>query len=666
VESKAMTTTVNVLSGGLDVATLVDNLIAIDSQPITRMQKQTSTMQSKISAFQSVNSKISSLLTSVNNILYGGSSAPLTTAYSFQDRLENSLFASSKVTSSDESVVAATATKGNASGNYSITVSDLAQAKSMASDNFADINTATVGTGTISLTVGSGAATIINIDSTNNTLDGVRKAINAANVGVTATIINDGQANPYRLLLTSTETGTANAFTVTTNLSGGQALGFTEKQAAHDAVFNVNGIDIIKSSNTISDVIDGVTLSLKAKSASPVTLSVDTDMDSIVNGISGIISAYNAVNTYISSQFAYNQTTATAGILSGDFTLRNIQTQLQSALINSSSNRFTSYGVLSQVGIGFNRDGSLSLDESKLRHALSSDFTGVAALLLGDGTPANGVTATDNRVTFIGKTGDTQDGNYAVEVTALAQQASVTGSQVISSLAEAENLTITSGSTTVPVSLAAQDSLQQVLDKINAAFASAGFSATALNDGNGKIKITTNAYGSGQTVSIVSDKENASGSTGFGTSLITGTGTDIVGSINGHLATGSGTTLTGAVGQSEAGLSLSITQSTTGSYGSVTVAPSDQGVAGSSILGNLQSILKGITDPLEGPIHNATDSLSSNIKMINDQISAYQLRLDKEREMLTAQYNQADEALKMLTVNQASLENQLASLSSLK
>ena len=134
----------------------------------------------------------------------------------------------------------------------------------------------------------------------------MKNAINAANAGVTASIINDGSSNPYRLLLTADDSGIANSFTVADNLIGGQALGLSETQAAADAQFVVNGVSISKSSNTVSDVISGVTFTLKNQTAAAVTLSIGKDIDSIVKSLKDLVAAYNEVNSFISNQFTYN------------------------------------------------------------------------------------------------------------------------------------------------------------------------------------------------------------------------------------------------------------------------------------------------------------------------------------------------------------------------
>jgi flagellar hook-associated protein 2 len=654
------TSSIDLVNSVIDVQSIVDALIKIDSAPITQMQNQSSTLQSKISAYQSLNTKLATLQTQVDDILYNGDTAHLITPGSFAARLSGSIFSASKATSSNTNVLTATAGKNAANGTYSITVGNLAKARTDLSDGFLDSGTTLTGTGTLSISIGGAPAVDVTIDSTNNTLQGVADAINAKNAGVNAAVINDGSDQPYKLVITSSQTGIANSFTITDNLTGGKALNLVNKVLADDAKINVNGIDISRSSNTISDVISGATLNLVSTSATPTIVTVGADVDSMVNAMKDLVSAYNDINTAITSQTRYDTQTKTAGVLSGDSNIRDIQNKLQTIITGIVSNSYTTYSVLSQVGVNFNRDGSLSLDESKFRSAASSSLSSVAALFLGNGA------ISDSRVTYNSQTPATQAGTYSVQVTGLATQAAVTSSQPVATLSQDENLTITYGSSSpVQVSLATDDTLDAVLQKINAALSDAGVAASAVNDGTGAIKIYTNDYGSSQSITVVSDQANAPGSTGFGTTPVSNTGTDIAGTINGHAAVGSGLTLTGADTYPEEGLSLTITQTTTGSYGSITVTEGSTNPDGFSPMVNLRSALENITDPLSGPIHIMTDAYNQNIRTLNDRISDYQDRLEVRRQLLTAEYSKADQALRLLTLNQASLSAQTASLSNM-
>jgi flagellar hook-associated protein 2 len=647
------------MSNQLDVGSIVDGLMNIEKQPITNLQTEVQSLQGQVSAYQSLNTNLSSLSDKVNTLLYGNTDAPSAEPYSFADRLSTSAFAKCTVTSSDEDTVTATAANVNVGGSYSLTVGNLAQAQATNSTGLADKDKTSIGTGSITIKTGQKDPTIINITDSNNTLAGLQTAINDAGLGITATIVNDGSATPYKLMLSSKETGTANAFTISTNLSGGSAISFSNSQTAQDAEFVINGASVKRSSNTINDIINGVTFTLKNTTTSPVTLSLANDQDSIVSAIKDFVTAYNAVNTFINSQFAYNSSTQSAGVLAGDPTLRNVQSELQTPLAQGTSNRYTSLSVTGQAGLNFNSDGSLTLNESDFRTALSNNFTSVAALFLGDGTDKGTATSSDSRVTYNTKTSATQAGSYDVSVTSLAKQASATGSQPVTSLTDNETLSITCGTATAAVNLLQNDSLDMVLQRINSALTAQGIAATATDDGSGKVKIATSGYGSSQALTIVSNQGSVAGTTGFGISPITVNGTDIAGTIGGDIAVGKGLFLTGANDQPEQGLSLNIAQTQIGSYGTVTVAPDSDGVEGQSVLMNLSNMLSGITDPLSGPIHNAMDGLNQNITNLNDTISSDQDRLNTKQQSLTDEYNAANSALKMLQVNQAQLSASL-------
>ncbi len=660
--------TINLLSSGLDVQTIVDQLIQVERAPITRMETQSGTLQSRIKALQSLNTKLSTLLDKLNNALFKDETAPLNIPAGFERRFAKSIFAVRKAASSDESAVLASAAKGASVGSYAVTVSSLAKARTEASGNFADTDTTTVGTGTLVIQVGTKDAVTINVDETNNTLEGVAQAINNANAGVSATILNDGTSAPYRLLLTAKATGTVNAFTITDSLSGGQSLGLTETQAAVDARFTVNGISLTKSTNTVSDVISGVTFTLKAITAAPVEVTVENDTDAAIAGVKELITAYNEVNSYANSQAKYDADKKQAGILAGDVTLRNTLQRIQESLTGQIANNFTGgLQYVGEVGLKVNSDGSLSLDEAKLKSALESDLTGVAGLFLGDGAAATAesISASDSRVTYSSRTLATQAGTYSIEITSLAQRASVAGGQAVDTLAQDESLTVTYGGVQATADLLSGDSLQAALDKINAALAAAGMAATASDDGTGRIAVTTSGYGSSESITVASTLDNAAGGTGFSTTPTIASGTDIAGTINGNAAVGSGLTLTGASGNPEEGLSLNVAQSATGSYGTVTFAPATAAVDSDGILAKLRTVLKSVTDPLSGPIHRTTDGLNNSIKNLDKQISQYEDRLEVRRQQLLQEFYRADEALKMLTVTQSQLSSQLGTLTNL-
>ncbi|NOX75892.1 MAG: flagellar filament capping protein FliD, partial [Gammaproteobacteria bacterium] len=217
----------------------------------------------------------------------------------------------------------------------------------------------------------------VTIDSSNDTLDGIKAAINAAsdNTGVTATVINVDSGS--RLVLTSDKTGTADSLSITAGTVT-TALGLTDVAAAADAKFLVDGNLVTSASNTVTGVIEGVTLELNALAATGVTdtLTVARDLSAVKANVQAFVDKYNSLR-------------GTLGFLSkdklgGDSTLRGIESQFRTVLNTSPTGLTTTMGFLSEIGITTQRSGDLVLDQTVLDTALADDFTGVAELLADD------------------------------------------------------------------------------------------------------------------------------------------------------------------------------------------------------------------------------------------------------------------------------------------
>lgn len=375
----------------LDVPTLVSQLMAVERRPIDTLNTQITSYQTKISSFGTLSGLVSSFQTAAQNL---GTTLQKLAA-----------------TPSDPSVFSATAGSTAVPGNYTVEVSKLAQSQSLVAAGQAS-STAAIGNGTATtvtfdfgtisggtLTNGvySGAAftsngngtASITIDSTNNTLEGIRDAINSAAMGVTATIVNDGSGTPYRLALTSGSSGASNSMKITTSGgdgSIGSLLGYdpagaqnlTQTIAAQNADLTVNGIAITSASNTVSEAIQGVTLTLTNTTAAPASLTVARDTTAINTAASGFVDAYNALASQIKSRSAYATNGSAGGALAGDGTLRVMQDQLR-GIFNTPASGGT-LTSLAEVGIAFQKDGSLSLDSSKLNSAISANFSDVTNL----------------------------------------------------------------------------------------------------------------------------------------------------------------------------------------------------------------------------------------------------------------------------------------------
>lgn len=379
----ATTSSVASSSVGLDVQSLVSQLMASERRPIDKLNTRVTSYQAKISSFGTLKGLLSGFQTALKGL--------------------NTSFQSVNATSSDTSVASASAGSTAAAGTYALNVTKLAQAQSLVAAGQTSSATA-IGSGVATVVTfdfgttsgatftsnGSGTKTIT-IDGTNNTLQGISDAINAAQMGVSATIVNDGSGTPYRLALTSTSSGVSNSIKITTDAgdaavdgllahdpAGAQNL--TQTVAAQDAVFTVNGIALSNASNTITDAIQGVNLTLN-KEAATTTLTVTHDTSAVTAAVSGMVDTYNALASQIKSRSAYGDTTATAGALAGDGTLRLMQDQMR-GIFNTPATPESGGTLtrLAEVGVSFQADGTLKLDSGKLNSAMANNFSDVANL----------------------------------------------------------------------------------------------------------------------------------------------------------------------------------------------------------------------------------------------------------------------------------------------
>lgn len=356
-------------AGSIDVATLVSQLMAVERQPLNRLQSRENQVQSKLSAFGRIQSALSTLESSVQKLSLASS------------------FSAAKAGATGTAATA-TASGSAATGTYEVAVEQLARAQSSASAAVAASSTP-IGSGTLTLRDAGGAVlTSVNIGAGGSgTLAEARDLINAANTGVRASLVGDG--GQVRLVLNSTQTGAANAFTIETD-PGLTGLSFpaTPVQEARDARFSVNGLALTSASNTISDAIEGVTLTLTgappAGSAPGTTLSsqvtVATDADASVAAVKAFVTAYNDLESLVTSLSKFDPNTKTAAVLNGESALRSIQTQLRGVMRGVVSGGAGEYGRLVEVGISVQTNGSLTLDESKLRNAVTADPARVGRL----------------------------------------------------------------------------------------------------------------------------------------------------------------------------------------------------------------------------------------------------------------------------------------------
>ncbi|MDP1652715.1 MAG: flagellar filament capping protein FliD [Rhodocyclaceae bacterium] len=354
-------------SAVLDVPTLVAQLMSVERRPIDKLNAKVTSYQTKISSFGTISGLVSSFQTALQG-------------------LKNSLQGYS-ATPSDANVFSATAASTAAAGLYSLNVTKLAQAQNLvAVGQASDISAISSGPSTVTFTI-AGTPTNITI-AAGATLQGIRDTVNSANLGVTATIINDGSGTPYRLVLTANETGAGKGIS-SIAVSGDAAVDgllkygstgatMTQSAAAQNAEFTVNGIAITSASNTVTGAIQGVTLTLKNLTTTPATLNVARDTNAVSTAAASFVETYNALASELKSRSAYGSTGAAAPVLAGDNTVRQMLDQLRGIFTTPASGGTLTY--LAEVGISTQAGGSLKLDSSKLGNALAGNFGDVANL----------------------------------------------------------------------------------------------------------------------------------------------------------------------------------------------------------------------------------------------------------------------------------------------
>ena len=379
----------NGLISGLDTASIISAMQSVAQQPILAIQKKEAGYQVQISAYGTISNDLNKLQTAVDTL-------------SQVSNVNNY-----NVSSSNTSVLTATANSNATPGTHSVTVNTLATNQRLISGSFSPA--AAVGAGDIYLTVGSNAPVDIQVGSS-DTISTIAKTINAAGAGVTATVINDG-TNDY-LTLSGDSTGSANAFSLSVtkygtsasdasntdgtglaNLvysSGGSGNGLISTQSAGNASLNVDGINnIVRSSNTITDVIPGMTLTLLsvsptatgATTATPTTLTATRDDSVLKTNIGAFVTAYNSYVTDMNSLQSYDPSTGNTGTLFGDYTVQQVQSQVQQYMdTNINGNTLASMGItLDTTGSVQSALDPLQFDSSKLDTQFASNVSGVSS-----------------------------------------------------------------------------------------------------------------------------------------------------------------------------------------------------------------------------------------------------------------------------------------------
>ncbi len=403
-----MAITATGISSGLDVEGLVTQLMALEKAPLTALAKKQSAAQTKISALGSLKSVLSSVQTAAQAFVPSTSQTASEKLSSYSASIADATIAS--VTTSGKAVA----------GTYSLKVDQLAKSHQIVSATTAfspadaeGVTRLTTG-GTLTIALGTASdggatkTTSIAIDD-GASIESIRDKINGASAGVSAVIVN-GTAGK-QLVLTGDTSGD-NQFITLSGVEGlsydGNGSGvdeFSQAQAAQGSKLTLNGIEVTASTNTVTTAVDGLTLNLLAESATATstTITVTRSTSSLTNAVTAFVKAFNGYSTTAASLGSYNATTDTAGTLNGDSTLRSAQNKMRSLLTNVPAELSGStYKLLSNIGVSLQKDGTLTVDSTKLSDAITKDFTGVTKLLSVVGKAFDetitGLTGTDGTI----------------------------------------------------------------------------------------------------------------------------------------------------------------------------------------------------------------------------------------------------------------------------
>lgn len=351
---------------------IVDQLIDAERIPIKNIKVQKDKSETKMKLVEDLSTKVSDIRKGLNEL--AGTRG----------------FSDIKLVSTDPNVVQGTVDPQTYQpGNWNIEVVELAKKASAITNGFPDKDKTTIGTGYFRFKTPEGSRDVY-VNSNNNTLEGAAKAINSAKVGVHATVINDrkDKDNPYKLVLSADGVGEDKSvqYPRLYMLDGDQDMYFDSQLEAKNGVVKVDGFEFEISDNTLKDIIPGVTLELK--SANPghsVNVSVKEDQEVVSGKIKTFVDGINSVLIFIQQQNKLDKSTDTSKTLGGDSMLRSVEQRFRALIQNPQMGIKSPIKTLNQLGIQFNRAGTLDFDQKRFNATLSRNPEGVQSFLIGDG-----------------------------------------------------------------------------------------------------------------------------------------------------------------------------------------------------------------------------------------------------------------------------------------
>lgn len=640
------------VGSGVLTSDLVDQLVAAERKAAdVRLDRRVEKAEAQISAYGALRSAMTELRLPMRQL--GAADAM------------RSFNATSSASNVQVSVDGAKASRGA----YSVNVTSLAQSQALATrDTFADRSTTSVGQGTLTLSVGD-KVTEIDINSSNDSLQGLANAINNANAGVSAGIIDTGSG--FQLVLSADETGTANSVSIDVTEDAGapglarfafnddlpEGEGLRQTIEAKDAVMELNGVEIRRATNTIEGVVDGLTFNLSELGQS--TVRVEQDTAGPAERVQEFVTQFNALQGIISDLTKFDSEKGQASLLTGDATIRGIQNQLRRVLSDIVPGLETG-AVRSLADVGITTDsqtGELRFNKQRFEEQLRENPDDVTALFAEQGR------ANDPQVEFVRSGSSTQPGSYDINVSRLATRGQVAfdlsafGAGV--DVAESNSLSLQiDGQTSVTLNLEQGNytaeqlagALQTQLNE-NSALRASGRTVQVGVSESGELTFTSGRYGSESNVRVT-------GASGFDDAIVARTGTaglDVEGTINGQPAQGDGQVLflAGNAGGPAAGLQVRITGGETGNRGSITFI---EGVAQKAV-----DTITGILGA-DGALSSRTNALNQELERVQEDRIKLDLRIESYQARLVRQFSAADSLIAQLNSTRDYVSQQLEAL----
>lgn len=508
-----------------------------------------------------------------------------------------------------------------------------------------------LGTQTFSL---NGQAISVDLESTS--LQDLAATINTSGSGATASVrsVTENGNTVFKLDLTGVTTyddseGVLQGLGILQRGFGNQLV------AAQNAEYKIDGVSLTSATNTISNVIPGATITLlKGNETTPETstLTFSKDDAAVKAKIKDFVNAYNSVVDFVRSTTSFDKETFVSGPLFGDSLVQQVEAALGNTFFSSLSGVSTSFTSMAQLGMSFDDQGKIEVNETTLSKAISTNTAAVSNLFKAFGTST---TSALSYVTSSSKTKSSGAAGYAVHVTQAAIQHSLQGqSTQTSPLASQEVLTFGGslfGSKTYTLTLEEGLTQQQVVDKINSDSKLKDLVTATIN--GDKLEITSKRYGSNSQFTVGSDKAPDGSQSGIGTPVTLATGTDIVGTINGEDATGSGQVLIGKSGNAMTdGLQIMYTGNTTGLIGTMTYS---KGIAPL-----MSELVSSYTDSVNGIIGGAAKSIDSQIETMTQSVSTMQERLKSYQGSLKLKFAKMEQAMSQLQSQSSTLSAMFA------